>query len=115
MSKSIKAALLSGLIYPGLGQFMLKNHKRGLVIIATVTISLYFIIAEAIEQANAVVKILEQSGSDLDVETIINTVTQVTATTESNASLFINVIIVFWIIGIVDAYLAGRALDKIPK
>jgi len=115
MKKSIKAALLSGLVFPGLGQFMLKSHKRGTAIVVVVMTCLYLTISEAIEQAHVVLEKLEQSGGAINIETITNATTQASATTESNASLFINLIIICWVVAIVDAYITGKTLDKMTK
>ena len=51
MDKSLKAALLSGLVLPGLGQFFLKRYKRGAALVLVVLGSMFVIISKALEQA----------------------------------------------------------------
>ena len=47
MSHALKAALLSGLVFPGLGQIMLKHYKRGIavVVVTLVLMALFMIYA----------------------------------------------------------------------
>jgi len=49
MNNSLKGALLSGFVFPGLGQVMLKHYKRGAVLILVVTAS---VLAFLIKQSN---------------------------------------------------------------
>ena len=39
MKNSLKGALLSGLVFPGLGQVVLKHYKRGFALMLTVSVS----------------------------------------------------------------------------
>ena len=41
MNNSLKGALLSGLVFPGLGQIILKHHTRGIAFIIIVSVSLF--------------------------------------------------------------------------
>ena len=49
MNNALKGALLSGLVYPGLGQVVLKHYKRGAALIITITAAL---LAVLIKQYN---------------------------------------------------------------
>jgi len=41
MSNSLKAALLSGLVFPGIGQVVLKRYRRGVVLMLIVLACLF--------------------------------------------------------------------------
>lgn len=112
MNNSLKGALLSGLIMPGLGQVVLKRYKRGVVIMLTVLVSLTVIIVKAVQQALVILENIELEGGAIDMSTISNAATQ--ASTGSGSLVFnllLLLIIVSWIIGTVDAYRIGRKID----
>jgi len=112
MDKSLKGALLSGLIFPGLGQVVLKHYKRGAVIMLTVLVSLSVIVVKAVQHALAILEKIELEGGAISMSTISNTVTQA-STNSGNPTfnLLFLLIITCWIIGIVDAYRIGRKKD----
>ena len=50
MPNSFKAALLSGLVFPGLGQIVLKHHKRGIALMLVVLACLMAIVVKGVQQ-----------------------------------------------------------------
>ncbi len=48
MKNSLKGAFLSGLIFPGLGQIILKHYKRGTVIMLTVLVGMSVFIVKCL-------------------------------------------------------------------
>jgi hypothetical protein len=112
MNNSLKGALLSGLIFPGLGQVVLKHYKRGAVIMLTVLVSLSAVVVKAVQHALAILEKIELEGGAISMSTISNAATQ--ASTNSGSltfNLLLLFIIVCWIIGVVDAYRIGRKKD----
>jgi hypothetical protein len=112
MNNSLKGALWSGLIFPGLGQVVLKHYKRGAIIMLTVLVSLAVMVVKAVESAFAILEKIELEGGAIDMSTISNAATQAST---SSGSLTFNLlllwIMVCWIIGVVDAYRIGRKKD----
>lgn len=47
MKKAKKAAMLSGLVFPGFGQIFLKRYVRGILLILSVLAALFMIIGKA--------------------------------------------------------------------
>jgi beta-lactamase regulating signal transducer with metallopeptidase domain len=112
MNNSIKGALLSGLVFPGLGQFVLKHYKRGIAFMLAILVGLSVIIVKASQQALAIVEKIQSEGGAIDMNTISKAATQASTTSESlTFNLVLLLIIVCWIIGIVDAYRLGRKKD----
>ena len=112
MNKSLKGAFLSGLVFPGLGQVILKHYKRGAVLMLTVSASMLVILIKALEQAFAIMEKIESEGSVINLSTISNAATQAATTFESPIFKLLLLLIIFcWIIGIVDAYRIGRKKD----
>jgi hypothetical protein len=112
MNNSIKGALLSGLVFPGVGQVFLRYYWRGMAFILTVSIILLVFVVKAVQQAFTILEKIEAEGGVISLDTITNVVTQ--ASTPSN-SLTFNILFFFlilcWIIGVVDAYRVGRRKD----
>jgi hypothetical protein len=112
MNNSLKGALLSGLGCPGLGQIVLKHYKRGFALMFVVLGSLLVIAVEAIQRAFTIVEKIT-SGGAVDMNRITEAATQASTTSESLiGKLAFFVIIVFWIIGVIDAYRIGKAKDN---
>jgi hypothetical protein len=112
MNKSLKGAVFSGLIFPGLGQVVLKHYKRGSLIMLTVLVSLAVIVVKTAQLALAILEKIEMEGGTININTISDTVTQVSTTSEDlTLNFFLFLIIACWIIGTVDAYRIGRKKD----
>ena len=112
MNNSLKGAFLSGLVFPGLGQVILKHYKRGAVLMLAVSASMLVILIKALQQAFAIMEMIESEGSVINLSTISNAATQAATTFESPIFKFLLLLIIFcWIIGIVDAYRIGRKKD----
>ena len=109
MRQSIKAALLSGLIFPGVGQIKLGYKKRGGLYIVVMGVFLYLMFREIMQQAYAIIAKMQKSGQPLDIESISNTTSNMASFSDNvymNSLLLC--LIVIWIIAIIDAYLLGN-------
>ncbi len=112
MSNSLKAALLSGLVFPGIGQVVLKRYRRGVILMIIVLACLFIIVAKAVQQAFSILKQIELAGGTINVDAILNVATQ--SSTNSDSIVFNSIlllIIVCWILGVVDAYRIGKKRD----
>ncbi len=112
MNNAIKGALWSGLIFPGLGQIVLKHYKRGTVIMLTVLVSLAVVVVKSVQHAIAILEKIELEGGVISITTISNAASKA-STTSGNLTLnFALLLIIFcWVIGIVDAYIIGKKKD----
>jgi hypothetical protein len=112
MNNSLKGALLSGLVFPGLGQVVLKHYKRGAVIMLAVLVSLSVVVVKAVQHALAILEKIQSEGGVIDMSTISKAATQ--GSTSSGSLIFkiaLLLIIHCWIIGAVDAYRIGKKKD----
>ena len=113
MTNAIKAALLSGLILPGLGQIALKHYIRGGVIIIAVLLSTTVFVVKAAERALAILEKIALEGGVISTDAILNATKQASANSgNSTLNLLFLLIGVCWIVGTVDAYIIGRKKDK---
>ena len=112
MKNSMKGALLSGLVFPGLGQIALKHYWRGGALILAVMAGLYIMIATDIQQAYAILDTIEAEGGMPDSDTISQAAAQAVAASDSPMITAVSVLImVCWIVGIIDAYRIGKQKD----
>ena len=112
MNNSLKGAFLSGLIFPGLGQIVLKRYKRGVVIMLTVLVSLSVVVVQAVQHALAILEKIASEGGEISMSTISNAATQATSTSGNQTFNFVLLLVILcWIIGVVDAYRIGKKKD----
>jgi hypothetical protein len=112
MNVSLKGALWSGFIFPGLGQIALKHYKRGAVLMLTVLVGLSVVVVKAVQHTLVVLEKLELEGAAISMNAISNVVTHTSSTSESLIFNLALLLIMFcWIIGTVDAYRIGRKED----
>ena len=112
MNNSLKGALLSGAVFPGLGQVFLKHYKRGIVLVFTVFAIMIVIVLKAVQHASAVLEKIEVEGVVIDIQTITDAATQASSTSDNLIyNLGFLLIVVCWIFGIVDAYRIGKKKD----
>ncbi len=112
MNNSLKGAFWSGLIFPGLGQVVLKHYKRGAVIMLMVLISMSVVVVKAVHSALAILEGIELESGAISMSTISNAANQ--ASTNSGSLTFNLVLlltILCWIFGVVDAYRIGKEKD----
>jgi len=112
MKNSVKGALLSGLVFPGLGQVNLKHYISGIALMLITSVSILVIIVKAVQQAFIILHTIELEGGVIDISTISKVATQ--ASSPSSGLIFkiaFIVIILCWIIGFVDAYRIGKKKD----
>ena len=62
MKNAIKGMLLSGLVWPGLGQVVLKSYKRGIAIMLLVLIAFITIVVSASRKAFVILEKVAAEG-----------------------------------------------------
>jgi hypothetical protein len=112
MRNAVKGALLSGLVFPGLGQLVLKNYRRGVALVLVSSASLSLIVLKAWQQASLILEKIESGDRVLDPGTISQVAKGTTAQSDQLIfSLAPLIFILCWVIGMVDAYRIGKKKD----
>ena len=108
MNNAIKAALLSGFVFPGLGQIYLKRYKRGLTIMILALLALGLIIRTVTVNALESLKAIESGGGIADMETISN----LASVDSARSGIYLKLISLFvlccWLFSVADAYKIGK-------
>jgi len=116
MKRSTKAALLSGLVFPGIGHMVLKQYLRGSVLILSALLAVSSIVTAAIKRALIVVDHI--NSGEIPIET--RAITEAIANSAGGAdSLIVNISLIIlgacWLIGIIDSYRLGIAQEESNK
>lgn len=109
MKKSVKAALLSALVYPGTGHFFLKKYYLFVAFVCAFSVPLYFVVRDIFTKAEQIVAQIKNGEIPLDVTAISESLSSSMAgdaTQELNTKMYFMIII--WLIGIIDSYRIGR-------
>ncbi len=113
MTRSTKAALLSGLIFPGIGHMVLKQYLRGSVLMILALIALSVIVTRVFQRAMTIVDRI--NSGDFPVET--GAIAEMVSNSTNGAdSLIQNISVIVlgacWLIGIIDSYRLGIAKEQ---
>jgi hypothetical protein len=113
VNNAIKGALLSGLVFPGLGQLVLRQYRRGALIMLSVSIGLAVIVIKAVRIAQDILQQIELQGDPIDITAIQDAATRETL---QSGSITLNLLMVFiiicWLAATLDAFRTGRKLDR---
>ena len=113
MTRSIKAALLSGLVFPGVGHMVLKQYLRGSVLMLSALVALSVIVTKTIKQALTIVDRINSGEIPVEAGAITELASIPTSGTDASilniAALVIGAV---WIIAVVDSYRLGIIQEK---
>ena len=115
MKKSTKAALISGLVFPGLGHLYIRKYIIGILLLATSGWAVYALTSTAIDIALEVVSEIERGNMAIDPATISQMVSKRSEETGQSTSVPTWLLLASWLIGIVDSYRAGRVQDQVEE
>ncbi|RBW47627.1 hypothetical protein DS885_02220 [Psychromonas sp. B3M02] len=103
MNKSLKAALLSALIYPGFGHLSLKRYLSAAVFIISFSIPMILLFKQIMEKANQVVAQIEHGQVGMDVSSISNALTS-TGGSMQTLDFYTYLMLAVWVIALLDIY-----------
>ena len=104
MRPSFKAALISALVFPGLGHFALKRKARGCWFLLPCALAIVFLIRVAAARANAMLAQIDSGALALDPTAIAGQLS-VTGAPSTLVTLTTVVIALCWVGSIIDAFL----------
>lgn len=113
MKRPTKAALLSGLVCPGVGHIWLKQYLRGSILMLIALAAVYVIFTVALQQAQTIVDSIV--SGDIPAETGAITDLLSDASNDSDSMALTASKIIFsacWLFGIIDSYRAGKEPGK---
>ena len=112
MKKSIKAALLSALVYPGVGHFYLKKKIVGTLFSCAFTLPLYFIIVGIVEKAERIVEKINNGEIPLNFAAISESLSSSVLDGEAQTiNITVYILLSIWFVAIINAYWLGLEKD----
>jgi hypothetical protein len=112
MKASMKAALLSALVYPGVGQLFYHAYRRAVFFILIFTITAYFYIEEAVSKYQPLIDKVKSGELALNGQALANEISKNPILLDPKlVSLLTYILLICWLVGIVDAYRIGIKKD----
>lgn len=116
MKNAVKAVLWSGLVFPGLGQLVLKCYLRGTALALVTAACIYVLLENAYQQAMAIVDKIDFNSGVVNEQAIITALNEADKASGSGATQFaVWILLIVWLIGMVDAYVMGRRKDQLTS
>ena len=113
MTNAVKAMLLSGLVFPGLGQLALKCYMRGIALTLATLVCLYVLMERVVQQALDIAGRIDVSSGVVDVWAVyaaVHEAGKIPYTGPFRLALW--ALLILWLIGGVDAYVQGGRVDR---
>ena len=113
MKRPSKAALLSGLVLPGIGHIVLKQYLRGSVLMLVSLLALSVIVTGISQRVWIIVDRINSGDIPVDAGAIAELVSSSTSAADSViGNIALLVLAACWLIGIIDSYRLGVAQEK---
>lgn len=113
LNNAVKGAMLSGMIFPGLGQIILKYYKRGITLTLITIFCLTIIIIKVTQQVITILEKIQVNESSIDITMLSEIVANTSSSFDGTLfNILTFLIIACWIYGTVDAYMIGKKKDK---
>jgi TM2 domain-containing membrane protein YozV len=111
MKTAVKAALLSGLVFPGLGQLWLKRPVRGLALLAASCTALAAMVVSIGTRALTILEHAETAEGTVDMLRVVQAAQSATSRDTLMIAAWL-VLSLSWAISVVDAFRIGEAMDR---
>ena len=108
MRRSVKAALLSGLVFPGTGQVYLGLRRRGWAFIVSVILIFAGVVIRMTVQAYREIAAAAAKGAAIDVADLQKAVA---ASSDAATTAGLALLVLLWLAAILDAWVAGERLQ----
>lgn len=108
MHQSMKAALLSGLVFPGVGQLYLGRRLRACLFLVPALVAVVYFASSVLEPVMAIALQVQNGEMALDPVAIEARLHRDGQVVSPLVNLAAAVMFVCWVGSMVDAYLAGR-------
>jgi len=112
MRKSMKAAILSALAFPGVGHFALKKPIQGMLLSGISIVCLYFLLTTTIEIAQQLSVKVQSGELPMDVDKISEIISQqLVGSDDLRINMSLLIFVICWFVGIVDSFRIGWSRD----
>ena len=115
MKKSTKAALVSALVFPGLGHMYLKKYFNGLILFGISFASIFYMSAKIVQSSRQIIEKIQSGAAQPDIASIMELVARQQNQADGSHIFDIAtaIFLLCWLVGIIDSYRVGYGQD--PK
>lgn len=114
MSKSLKAALLSALVFPGIGHFSLKKPLQGSLLSGIAIVCLYFLLTAVVDIAQRLSVKIQSGEVPFDITKISELISQQLAGSDGQlGNIPFLLLVICWLVGVLDSFRIGWSQEKI--
>lgn len=106
MKKPVKAAVISAVIYPGLGHIFLEKKRQGFMWATVFTVPLYLLVSELLTQTKLITKQVIEGTIPLDISAISQAVFDAMATKPA-LTYCTYLLAILWLLAIADSFRLG--------
>jgi cell division septal protein FtsQ len=108
MSRALKAALLSGLVFPGVGQIYLRKRALGFLLVFLVLLGFVLIVGMATAGALKSIEQIQARGEAVTSDAIMKVAEIHAAAMIGYYRIIILMMLACWVYAIIDAYRTGK-------
>ena len=114
MKASTRGMLLSGLVYPGLGQLILRRMTSGIILALLATVTLVVLIYRVVERTYRLIDQILPLLADntLDVTVLKELLSRDATGGWGVEKICLIGLVVCWLVGIGHAYFVGKKIDS---
>lgn len=113
MNRARKAALFNALLFPGWGQIYLKNYKKGILIVAGMTIGMVSFVWTLLSQTVAILRAEPLAKGTVGLESILHLAVKALRALSLSYILSLGLLLILlWALSVIDAYLTGEKKDS---
>ena len=105
LSKRNLALLLSALVFPGSGHFVLGRKVRGCLFLVPALVALLLVLRQIMARLDQVMAQIDSGALPLDVQLIVEKVDALSANDGPAVTLAISVLVACWIGSLIDTWL----------
>ncbi|PLY39496.1 hypothetical protein CSZ94_26020 [Janthinobacterium sp. ROICE36] len=104
-SKRTQALLLSALVFPGSGHFLLGRKTRGCLFLVPALVALVLVLRQMMARMDQVMAQIDSGALPLDVQLIMEKVERLSANDGPAMTLAVGVLVACWIGSLIDTML----------
>ncbi len=108
MKPAIKAALISALIFPGLGHFTLKHGARGCLFLLPALLAAIYIFRQVLERASIILDQVASGALPLNALAISEQLSAASAANGPSLTVAATLGLACWAGSIIDSFMVGK-------
>ena len=116
MKKPMKAALLSALVYPGVGQLIYQAYRRAIALILIFSLSLYCYFEEVMSKYQPLIDKVKSGEVALNSYALLQEMAKNPIILDAQLLRSLTwLLVICWLVGIIDAYRFGIKKDAVAS